>query len=143
MNLDDLLQEWSIDSEINPLEPSKELIKIPKLHSKYLTILSNNKLSLKNIEFKYNKMKKIKWEYYNGKLDDETLAKYGWQPFPFVLKTDLNMYLDADQDLNKLLAQKYIYQEIVDSCHSILKELNNRAWELKSYIDWEKFIQGN
>jgi len=27
-------------------------------------------------------------------------------------------------------------------CQSILKELNNRAWELKSFIDWEKFIQG-
>jgi hypothetical protein len=23
-----------------------------------------------------------------------------------------------------------------------LKELNNRAWELKSFIDWERFIQG-
>ena len=30
----------------------------------------------------------------------------------------------------------------VEVCQSIMKELNNRAWELKSFIDWEKFIQG-
>lgn len=143
MSLEELLNEWKTDSIINPTEPSRELLNIPKLHSKYLSILSNNKMLVKKLEFKYNKMKKIKWEYYTGKLDDDTLNQYGWEPFPFVLKADLNMYMDADDDLNKILAQKTGYQEMVDVCHAILKELNNRAWELKSYIDWEKFIQGN
>jgi hypothetical protein len=40
------------------------------------------------------------------------------------------------------MAAKIMHDEIVDVCQSILKELNNRAWELKSFIDWEKFIQG-
>jgi hypothetical protein len=99
-------------------------------------------LLAKQAEFKYNKWKKIKWEYYTGKLDDDELAKYGWSPFPFVLKSDITIYLESDDDLSKHLAAKIMHDEIVDVCQSILKELNNRAWELKSFIDWEKFIQG-
>jgi hypothetical protein len=87
-------------------------------------------------------MKKLKWEYYTGKLDDDELKKRGWEPFPYVIKAELSTYMEADEDVNRLLASKLINEEMVDVCTSILKELNNRAWELKSFIDWEKFIQG-
>ena len=140
--LDELLNMWAKDSVIDRTEPGKELINIPQLHSKYLNILSRHRLLAKEAEFKYNKMKKVKWEYYTGKLDDEQLEQYGWQPFPFVLKSEITTYFESDEDLNKLIAQKMLHEEIVDVCQSILKELNNRAWELRSFIDWEKFIQG-
>jgi hypothetical protein len=140
--LDDLLQMWAKDAEIDRTEPGKALLDIPKLHSKYLNILSSHRLLIRDAEFKYNRMKKIKWEYYTGKLDDDELKKYGWEPFPFVLKSDITTYLDSDEDMAKFLAQKRMYEEIVEVCQSIMKELNNRTWELKSFIDWEKFIQG-
>lgn len=140
--LDELLQMWAKDSVIDRTEPGKELINIPQLHSKYLNILSRHRLLTKEAEFKYNKMKKVKWEYYTGKLDDDQLKQLGWEPFPFVLKSEITTYFESDEDLNKLTAQKIMYEEIVEVCQSILKELNNRAWELKSFIDWEKFIQG-
>lgn len=140
--LDDLLAMWAKDAEIDRTEPGKALLDIPKLHSKYLNILSSHRLLIKDAEFKYNRMKKVKWEYYTGKMDDDALKKYGWEPFPFVLKSDITTYLEADEDLNKYLAQKRMHEEIVEVCQSIMKELNNRTWELRSFIDWEKFIQG-
>jgi hypothetical protein len=140
--LDELLEMWRKDADIDRTEPGKALLDIPKLHSKYLNILSRHRLLSKESEFKYNKMKKLKWEYYTGKLDDDDLKKYGWEPFPFVLKSDITTYLEADDDLNKHIASKLMHDEIVDVCQSIMKELHNRAWELKSFIDWEKFIQG-
>lgn len=140
--IDDVLEMWSKDTEIDRTEPGKALLDIPKLHSKYLNILSSHRLASRDAEFKYNRMKKIKWEYYTGKLDDGELKKYGWEPFPFVLKADIATYLESDEDLNKYKAQKIMHDEIVEVCQSIMKELNNRAWELKSFIDWEKFIQG-
>ena len=66
--LDDLMSEWEKDSQIDRTEPGKALIDIPKLHSKYLNILSRHKLLSKESEFKYSKMKRIKWEYYTGKM---------------------------------------------------------------------------
>jgi hypothetical protein len=140
--IDELLEEWCKDSNIDRTEPGKALLDIPKLHSKYLNILSRHRLLAKETEFKYNKWKKLKWEYYTGKLDNDELAKHGWLPFPFVLKSDISTYLESDEDLNRYQAQKVMHDEIVDICQSILKELNNRTWELRSFIDWEKFIQG-
>jgi hypothetical protein len=96
----------------------------------------------KESDFKLNKMRILKWEYYTGKLDEEQLKQYGWEPFPYVLKTEVNNYIEADDDINKRMAVKALHEEIVDVCSAILKELNNRAWELRSFIDWEKFIQG-
>ena len=140
--LDELMNEWEKDSQVDRTEPGKALLDIPKLHSKYLRILSNHKLLIKDAEFKYARMKKIKWEYYTGRMDDVTLKKHGWDPFPFVLKSDISTYLDADEDLNKYIASKLLHEEIVECCEMILKELHSRTFQLKSFIDWERFIQG-
>ena len=61
--LDELLNMWAKDSVIDRTEPGKELINIPQLHSKYLNVLSRHRLLAKEAEFKYNRMKKVKWEY--------------------------------------------------------------------------------
>ena len=140
--LDDLLEMWRADSEIDRTEPGKELINIPKLHSKYLNILSRHRLLSKESEFKYNKMKRLKWEYYTGKLDEDQLKQYGWEPFPYVLKAEVNNYIEADDDINKRMAIKTMHEEIVDVCGSILKELNSRTFQLRDFIAWERFIQG-
>ena len=140
--LDDLLEMWRQDSDIDRTEPGKALLDIPKLHSKYLNILSKHRLLSKEAEFKYNKMKKLKWEYYTGKLDDDELKKYGWEPFPYTLKSDLNTYLESDEDINKFIAVKTMHDEIVDVCTAILKELNSRTFQLRDFIAWERFIQG-
>ena len=140
--LEELLNMWAKDSVIDRTEPGKELINIPQLHSKYLNILSRHRLLAKEAEFKYNKTRKLKWEYYTGKLDDDDLQKYGWEPFPYVLKSDITTYLESDEDMNKCLAQKAMHDEIVDICQSILKELNSRTFQLREFISWEKFIQG-
>lgn len=140
--LDELLAMWAKDAEIDRTEPGKALLDIPKLHSKYLNILSSHRLAIRDAEFKYQRMKKIKWEYYTGKMDDDDLKKYGWEPFPLVLKSDIATYLDADEDLNRYLAQKRMHEEVVEVCQSIMKELSARTFQLRDFIQWERFIQG-
>jgi hypothetical protein len=140
--LDELLEEWRKDSDIDRTEPGKALLDIPKMHSKYLNILSRHRLLSKEAEFKYNRMKKLKWEYYTGKLDDDELQKHGWTPFPFVLKSDISTYLEADGDLIKLLEKKVYHEEVVSVIESIMSELKQRTWQLRDFISWEKFIGG-
>ena len=140
--IEELLEMWRKDCDIDRTEPGKALLDIPKLHSKYLMILSKHRLLSKEAEFKYNKMKRLKWEYYTGKLDDDQLRQYGWEPFPYVLKSEITTYLESDEDINKYVAQKILHDEIVDVCQSILKELNSRTFQLRDFIAWERFIQG-
>jgi hypothetical protein len=93
----------------------------------------------------YAKLKKIKWEYYSGDLNNpEDLEQYGFEPMlKKPLRQDIPMYIDADDDLNKILMKKVIHQEIVDFCGSVMKELSNRTYQLNGVIKWEMFVQGS
>ena len=142
MELEKILQEWEKDAVIDQTEPGKELIRIPLLHSKYLNFLTKHKMASKKVNYDYLRMRKVKWEYYTGKMSQEELAEYGWEPFQFTLKSDITTYLESDEDINKHLANKILHDEIVDVCQSILKELNSRTFQLRDFIAWERFIQG-
>lgn len=144
VNIDSLMEEWSKDAQIDETEPGRELIKISSLHSKYLRILSHHNLVCKKLTGDYNKLRKLKWEYYTGDLNNpEDLAHYGFEPMTKkVLRQDIPTYLDSDTDLNNILLKKVVHEEIVSACSSIMKELTNRTWQLKSFIDWEKFTSG-
>lgn len=133
---------WDQDAEMDQLEPGKELIKIPKLHKKYLTELTQHRIASTKIQFDYYNLKKIKWEYYNGKMSKEDLAHHGWKPFQFTLKSDITTYIEADTDIKTMLEKKAYYDEAIKALEAIMKELGNRHWQLKSYIDWERFIGG-
>lgn len=141
--LNAILEMWKKDAQVDRTEPGRELINIPILHSKYLNILSQNRMLAKKYDGEYNKMRKIKWEYYTGKLDDVQLKKYGWEPFPFTLKSEIDTYFNSDDDLIKIKNIKNEHDEIVEVCTSILKELNSRTFQLRDFISWERFIQGN
>ena len=140
--LEQILKLWEKDSVIDQTEPSKELLKIPVYHSKYLAILTKHKIASKKAHFDYLRMRKIKWEYFTGKLSQEELNEYGWEPFQFALKSDINTYLEADKDLIKLLEKKVYHEETVSVIESIMQELKQRTWQLRDFISWEKFIAG-
>jgi hypothetical protein len=143
--LENVMKSWDEDSIINPTEPGKELLKIPVLHNKYVKLLIKNKLSVKNINFEYSKLRRIKEEYYNGSISQEELNQYGWEPFLLSLRTKngVDKYIDSDEELIKLLKRKMMVEETVFLCESIIKELNSRTFQLRDYISWEKFIGGN
>lgn len=141
-DLDKILELWKKDSIVDQTEPGKELLNIPLLHSKYLELLIEYKLKAKDAEFVYKKSKKLKWEYYTGKLDEDDLKKYGWEPFPFTLKTDISTYMESDSDIIKTLRIKCRYDECVCAIESIMSELKSRTFQLRDYIAWERFIGG-
>jgi hypothetical protein len=144
VNIDALVEEWKKDAVIDETEPHRELIKIPILHSKYLHIMTHHNLMVKKIMNDYNKMKLFKIQYFSGDMNNpEDLKEYNLEPIlKKILKPDISMHIDADTDLNKILMKKVIHQEIADFCSSVLKELHSRTFQLRSFIDYEKFLKG-
>lgn len=140
--LEEIMKQWEKDSDIDSTEPGKEIIRIPLLHNKYNKYLSLHNLSAKKAAIEYDRIKKLKWMYFTGKLDQEELDKLGWEPFRFTLKSDINVYLDGDDDLNKLKRKKSYHEESAKFCENVMKELQSRTYQLKAYMDWERFIQG-
>ena len=118
--LDNILKLWEKDAVIDQTEAGLALINIPILHGKYLTILTRHKMAVKKAHFDYLRMRKTKWEYYTGKMSQEELEQYGWEPFQFTLKSDINTYLEADNDLIKLLEKKIYHEEVVSEHRGFL-----------------------
>ena len=141
-NIEKILEAWTSDSDIDQTEPGKELLKIPKLHNKYLTTLTRHKMAAKRANFDYLRMRKTKWEYYTGKLSKEELDEFGWEPFQFTLKSDISTYLESDNDLIRLLEKKIYHEEAVAVIEAIMSELKQRTWQLRDFITWERFIGG-
>lgn len=128
---------------IDDTELDIESMNIPQLHSKYLNIYMDEKLLLQKINSDYYRLKKMKWEYYTGKLDQDQLDEYGWEPFQLkILKQDIDLYMDSDEDLQKLINKQTYQKEKINYLDAILKSVNNRQWNIKGAIEWRKFING-
>lgn len=140
MNLDEIQSLWEEDSKIDEDELHTESTKIPSLHAKYYRILNNILLLKKLEENKFKQLKKEKWQYYTGKADPEVYIE---KPFDHkVLRQDVDKYMDADEDLIKILSKMDYYQVMLNYLDSILKTINNRTYQIKNSIEWQQFIRG-
>ena len=143
MTLEEIYSEWAKDGEIDQHNISNESANIPKLHNKYFQMYMQEGLKLKKLKADYKAFVKLKTAYYKGELDMEEMREYGWEPLPLkILKQDIPTYVDADQDvINKSLRIGY-QESIVDYLESIIKQITNRGFQLKTIVDWERFRTG-
>ena len=140
MNLDEIQSLWDEDSKIDADNLHSESTNVPSLHAKYYRILNNLLLLKKMEENKFKQIKKDKWQYYTGKADPEVYIE---KPFDHkVLRQDVDKYMDADEDLIKILSKIDYYQVMISYLDSILKTINNRTYQIKNAIEWQKFIRG-
>jgi hypothetical protein len=145
VKLEQIIEYWKKDGKIDESKPHLELINTPILHGKYVEILSQHRLAAQKAKFDYSKMKKIRREYYLGNLDKETLDENNWEQFDLKIGTkgNIDLYLESDDHLIKLLEKKAYYEECIFICESILKELHSRTFQLKEYCTHQRFLQGS
>ncbi len=143
MNLSDYRQMVEVDLNINETELDTESLRTPQLHSKYLNFLSDEKLILSKLESEYKITKKYRWLYYTGKLSEEELSEFEWEPFELsILKTDIDKFMESDEDIQKIYNRIQYRRTVVDYLDSIIKVISNRQWNIRSAIDWLKFTNG-
>ena len=140
MTLEELQQNAEKDLKIDDLELGDESLKNASLHQKYLNIYNNfRQLHLMN-EGSYRVLYRKKWEYYGGKSDPEV---YRDNPFDHkILKQDIPIYLESDEELIKAKQKVEYYKICMDSCERILKQIHSRGWDIKNAIEWRKFVDG-
>ena len=134
MNLETLNDMWEKDSPLDDEKLDHDSLSIPKLHAKYLR-LYNNFVTLKDqAELEVKRTYRDRWEYYTGKSE---------KPFPMkLIKTDVAIYLEADQEYQKsVLKAKYLNQ-MVDAIKTILSAINNRSFHIKNAVEFAKFLKG-
>lgn len=141
ITLEDIKSQWAEDSVMDRELLDEESLKIPQLHSKYLNYLSDVKLLKIKKEQEYKTLIRDKFEYYTGKSDPQV---YQEKPFDLkILKQDLTLYMDSDPEIQLLQTRINYYEEIIYFLEKVLSCINNRGFQIKNSIDWQRFMQGS
>ena len=146
MKLEEIQELWSSDIIIDDTELDAESTKIPETHNKYLKIFSEEKLRLVRLDSKAKELKRLKWLYYTGKLDEQSLKNLEWDVFDLDVKKnrhDLEMFLESDKDIIELNDKIEYQKEKLNYLETIIKSLSTRGFLIKNSIEWKKFIMGN
>ena len=143
MNIETILNEWDKDAEIDYDSLDQELLRIPKIHSKYYRIYVAEKVKLLSMKEERKVLLLDKNDYYRGIMPKEELDRRGWEPWNLsILKAEIPMYMDADIHMRELNLRIGVQQEKVDLVESIIKSLVNRGFNIKGAIEFMKFRSG-
>ena len=134
MNLETLNEMWAKDAPLDDEKLDNDSLSIPKLHAKYLRLYNNFVTLRDQAELDVKRTYSDRWEYYTGKSE---------KPFPVkLIKTDVAIYLEADQEYQKsVLKAKYLNQ-MVEAIKTILSAINNRSFHIKNAVEFAKFLKG-
>ena len=141
MNLDELKQEAYKDLPITNQEHlDQEAFKNQEIKAKWLDYKSRFELLLAKNKGDYQKLYREKWEYYGGKADAKV---YAAKPFDIkVLKTDLQMYINSDEEILAVQGKIAYYESIIKYIDGVIKSIDNRGWDIRNATDWKKFEAG-
>lgn len=140
MKLDEIKEMWDVDSDIDATKIDDATLSVAKQANKYMKILAQERFVFNQLREHLKKMRREKYEYYTGKAP---AAVYKEKPFNLVLvKADVGMYIDADEDIQKAILLCHRQEEKVLFLEQILDVLKSRRWDIRNFIEWQKFQAG-
>ena len=136
-NIKDMLER---DKSIDYTQLDTASLKIPEQAVKYQQLSHDEAVTLRYLEREYNIMKLSRWMYYMGKSSDEEYEK---EPFDHkVLKSDVNLFLEADKKLNELQDRIILQTEKLKLVVEAGKIMQNKSFNIKNALEHQKFMGG-
>jgi hypothetical protein len=143
MKLCDLMDMWKTDSALKIDDLIAESQRIYDLHSKYLDLWTRHRMILKITELEMKKLKLDKQEFLIQGPTKET-KNVGWE-YPTsgkVLRADIELYRDADKQMQEL-ELKFEHQKVfVEALGYILQAIKDRNFIIGNAIKYEMFKGG-
>ena len=141
MKLEELQREAKQDLNIEDQESlDQESYKNQNIKAKWLEYRTKYDQLLIIANADHQRLYRQKWEYYGGKADAKV---YAAKPFDLkVLKTDLQIYINSDEDILNIQGKISYYESIIKYIDGIIKSIDNRGWDIRNATDWKKFEAG-
>ena len=141
MNLDELKIIAEKDLPVtNDEHIDQESYKNQVIKQKWLDFKSDFELMLIKARTDHQQLYREKWEYYGGKADAKI---YVTKPFDLkVLKTDLNIYIESDEEIIKLEHKIAYLETTIKYIDGVLRSIQSRGWDIKNAISWKQFEAG-
>ena len=142
-------EDWSEDSAVDFQFKNKQYsadlgqlaLDIPFQHNKYLNHYTDISQIKTSLEFEIRKLIREKREYYGGEADAKVYAE---KPFGGRISTQdkMKVYVESDDDVINLEAKIKYLDQMLYWLDQVMKQISNRGFQVKSAIEWEKFING-
>lgn len=143
MNIESIVKEWDKDCKIDETELGRESTKIPVVHNKYIKIFMGERIAMYKLRAESKRVRKTLIEYYMGELDDDELNDLGRdQFFKRLLKNEVDAYIESDELMIETNLKLGLQEEKISYLEAIIRNINNRGFQIKSAIDWAKFTTG-
>lgn len=147
LTLDQILAEWKKDCQIEEFELDKSSRETPKLHAKYVELLSLAKLQKHRKDLEFKTLLRDKFMWYNGKMDKQTMDDKGWDYDPFngltkPMKSDMDYFYDSDPEIQKVQSQIEYWKTVIDTLSDIVSNITWRHQTIKNILEWRKFTSG-
>lgn len=141
--LKQLMDESKTDITIDFLSLENEMARTPTLMSKWLTYYQIQRSKLTIVETEHKKLLALKSKFYMGKMDDDEREKYGWPlEGTKILKADLGMWMDSDDDIIKSKHKYELQTQIIQFIEKTIDQISEKKWTIKNYIEWKKWTEG-
>ena len=144
MTLDELQQMWETDCQIDDNYLGENSTLTPKLHAKYVKLLVNTKLKHTKLQADYLLLRKNKFRYYRGELSRQELEDLGWQQWQGIkpLKNEMDEFLQGDSELVTIKIKIDYLETMIYFLESVLQQIKARDWQIKTAVEWKKFLAG-
>ena len=144
MNIEQLQEMWEADCEIDDNYLGEQSTATPKLHAKYVKLLVQIKLKHTKLTSDYNLLRKNKFRYFRGEMSRDELKENNWEQWQGIkpLKNEMDEFLTGDEDLNSLEVKIKYLETMVYLLESILGQIKARDWQIKTHVEWKKFLAG-
>jgi hypothetical protein len=143
-----ILAQWEQDGKIDKSALDSTTIDCAILHARYLELYTKSKLLVKKAEAEAARLQLNKYLWYTGKMTKADMDKHGWSYDPYngltkPLKSELEMWMNADPDIEKMNLKLAVAKETTAALKEILDTLRWRNQSIKNIIDWRKFQAGS
>ena len=143
MKIDEILNEWKKDTELDDLNLDKESVRIPNLHAKYITLLSDDRRLVRGYQSQKKQIISKLRNYYSGSATQEELTDIGREQFlGKTLKNEIMINVELDESIISIDAKISLLEVKVLALEEIMKSINSRGYQIKNAIDWRRLTLG-
>ena len=143
MKIDEILNEWKKDTELDDLNLDKESVRIPNLHAKYITLLSDDRRLIRGYQSQKKQIISKLRNYYSGSATQQELADLGREQFlGKTLKNEIMINVELDELIISIDAKISLLEVKVLALEEIMKSINSRGYQIKNAIDWRRLTFG-
>lgn len=143
MKIDEILSEWKSDTKIDDLNLDVESTKIPNLHAKYISILSDERSRIKAYQIQKRQLIAKLRNYYSGAATEQDLSDLGREQFlGKTLKNEIMINVELDSMIVSIDAKISVFEVKILALEEIMKSINSRGYGIKNAIDWRRLTLG-